>query len=61
MSETRATWLRKTAEPAPGTPGTVLPALGHNNPHSVEQGAFLFVPDGQDDAFYCSAQDLAFT
>lgn len=60
MRQLRAKWIRKTAEPAPGTPGTVLPALGHGNPNSVEHGAYLFVPDGQEDAFYCSDQDLCF-
>lgn len=60
MSEKRATWTRKTAEPTPGTTGTVLPALGHSTPHSVEHGAYLFIPDGQEDAFYCSDQDLCF-
>lgn len=59
MSQQRATWITKTAEPVPGTPGIVMRAPGFNDPSSVEHEAYLFVPDGQEDAFCCGESDFA--
>lgn len=57
----RATYIGACAVPAPGSAGDAFPASGHDDPESVECGAYLFQPDGCEDAFYVDpVTDLVF-
>jgi hypothetical protein len=57
----KATYVGNCMIPGAGTHGEAFPASGHNHSDSVEQGAYLFVPDGQEDAFYVDPNtDLVF-
>ena len=44
--------------PPNGTRGTAFPASGHTDPESCEFGAWLFQPDGEENAYYCSESDF---
>lgn len=47
----RAQWIAPdTTWPKTGTLGTVQPASGFDDLDSAEQGAYLFMPDGETDA-----------
>jgi hypothetical protein len=41
-----------------GTTGEAAPATGHNDPESAEFQAWMFQPDGEEIALYCSRDDL---
>jgi hypothetical protein len=47
--------------PRKGAMGEAFPASGHDDPESCEQGAYLFQPDGEKDAYYVDPMtDLVF-
>lgn len=46
-------YFGNVAEPANGTLGTAFPASGCDDDSSPEYGAWLFQPDGSEDAYYC--------
>lgn len=55
----RARWIATDTDwPALGTLGIAQPANGYDDPESAEQGAYLFVPDGEEDAAYCDVRDI---
>ncbi len=50
--EFRAEYIGDCAVPAPGSVGTAFPASGHDDPESCHYGAYMFVPDGDENAYY---------
>ncbi len=46
------------SEPSFGAIGSAWPASGYDDPESAEQGAYLFQPDGDENAYYCAESDL---
>jgi hypothetical protein len=51
---------RDVQEPAYGVVGEAWPASGYSDPNSCEYGAYLFQPDGCENAYYCDPErDLA--
>jgi hypothetical protein len=58
----RATFIALDSEvPARGVTGIAFAAGGFSDPESAEFGAYLFQPDGDENAYYCDPQiDLSF-
>lgn len=58
----RARWITDGLQaPRFGALGVAVPAGGYSDPDSCEQGAYLFIEDGQEDAAYCDPKrDLEF-
>ena len=52
----RAVWADDTQWPQRNAIGTVYVAPGHYDHTSVAYGAYLFQPDGEEDAAYCSRE-----
>lgn len=53
----RAQWIATDTDwPALGAVGTAQPAGGFDDLDSAEQGAYLFMPDGETDGAYCDPQ-----
>lgn len=52
----RAKYIGDCQVPAPGSVGTCCPASGHDDPESCEEGAYLFQPDGDENAYYVDPQ-----
>lgn len=59
---TRATFVGSNASfPAGGSKGIAFAAGGFDDPDSAECGAYLFQPDGDENAYYCDPErDLIF-
>ncbi len=47
-------------QPAPDSTGKAWPACGSADPFSAEYGAWLFQPDGDENAYYVAEHELEF-
>ena len=48
----KARFIGSGSDPLPGTVGTCGATNGFSDPESAEQGAFWFIPDGSENAYY---------
>lgn len=48
----RAQYVGNCVVPGPGTIGAAWPADGHDDPESCQYEAYLFQPDGDENAYY---------
>ena len=54
----KATYCGTCMIPGNGTVGTIYKAGGFYDPDSAEYEAYLFQPDGEEDAYYVAREDF---
>lgn len=52
----KATFTAQCQQPTTGSKGIAYAAHGFDDPESAEYGAYLFQPDGDENAYYCDPE-----
>jgi hypothetical protein len=60
MTTQTATYVGDCSQPAPQSKGIAYPASGFYDPQSAAYGAWLFKPNGDENAYYVNEDDLRF-